>query len=81
MALNLYLFSTFQLNRVLCLETSAVSILKLRRFVTTLRSRLSKNIYLFYDFFSHFRSLSVKKMKCLNKCLFGSVQIISPVDS
>ena len=68
--LNLYLFTTCQLDSVLRLEVSAFQlnseVIAVRDI--KLRSRLWKNIQLSRNF-SHFRSLSIRESACVNICL------------
>ena len=68
--LNLYLFTTCQLNSVLRLEVSAFQLNSEVIAVgdIKLRSRLSKNIQLSRNF-SHFRSLCIRESACVNICL------------
>ena len=65
--LNLYLFTTCQLNSILRLEVSAFQLNSEVIAVgdLKLRSRLSKNIQLSRNF-SPFRSLSIRESACVN---------------
>ena len=46
-----------------------------------LRSRLSNNIHLSRDFLAILGVKVVGNLKCFSKCFFGSLQIISRLDS